>query len=246
MSVKRIARALASRALGPLGLEVRGVEPPPPDARAWAFPYLVEQARLRGMDVNDYQETLDGWEPAASRFEALLGRHLQAGSRVCEIGPGTGRWSRHVAARIPGGELHLVDHSPWLCDFLRGYFATEPRIRVNLNDGVHLGALEDGSLDLVFSVGSFVAMNLGVIMRYAQEIRRALRGGGVAVLDYIDVAQPEGWDWLERHCASAEYAQIYTFHHRETMHRVFASAGLAVVEEARATWSTFLTLRRSD
>lgn len=234
---------MASRALRPLGLEVRAVQPPPPDAQAWVFPYLVEQARLLGQDVNDYQDALDGWEPAATRFEALLGRHLQPSSRVCEIGPGTGRWSRHVAARIPQGELHLVDHSAWLCEFLRGAFASDPRIRVHLNDGVHLEPLASGSLDLVYSVGTFVAMNLGVIKRYAHEIRRTLRPGGLAVLDYIDVGEPRGWDWLERQCANAEYAQIYTFHNRETLQRVFTAAGLAVVEETPATWSTFVTLR---
>lgn len=244
--MRRVVQAVASRALRPLGLEVRAPGPPPPDARAWAFPYLLDQARQRGMDVNDYEETLEGWEPAGPRFDALLAPHLGPSSRVCEIGPGTGRWSRHLVSRLPSGELHLVDHSPWLCDFLREYFRADPRVHVHLNDGCHLDPLPDGAFDLVACIGGFVAMNLGVIMRYGQEMARVLRPGGAAVVDYIDVGRDEGWRWLEANCTSAEYAQIYTFHQRETVHRVFERTGLQVDTETLGSWSTYLTLRRSS
>src|ERR687883_692434 len=54
---------------------------------------------------------------------------------VVELGPGTGRFSRHLAARLTDGELRLVDHSPFVVDFLRRYFRANPRVSVHLNDG---------------------------------------------------------------------------------------------------------------
>ena len=103
---------------------------------------------------------------------------------VCEIGPGTGRFSRFIVPRIPQGQLHLVDHSPWMVRFLQTYFGRQPAVRVHLGDGHSLPFAHGGWIDLVFVAGTIVALKLGTIHLYAREFARVLKPGGVVVFDY--------------------------------------------------------------
>src|SRR5262245_41379361 len=107
-------------ALRPFGFEVRDrVLNEKPEG----FPGYLQAARQLGMDVNDYEESQLGWFSARELLEATTFRYLRADAIVCEVGPGTGRFSRYILPRIAQGELHLVDHSPWMVRFLRRYFA---------------------------------------------------------------------------------------------------------------------------
>lgn len=216
--------------------------PPPPDPRAWYFPDLARQAAEKGLDVNDYEDGLEGWIPAEPLVEEHLGPHLLPEARACEIGPGTGRWARHVAPRVQA--LHLVDHSPWLVQFLRSYFARDEKVRVHQGNGTRLDGIPDGGLSLVYAVGTFVALKLGVIQSYAREMARVLAPGGACVMDYIDIRRPEAWDWLQANSSSPEYAEIYAYHDGAVVHRVFEAAGLAVERDTPAGYNSFLQVRK--
>src|SRR4051794_4103593 len=130
--VRDLVAVGAGVALRPFGFEVRDrVLSEKPEG----FPGYLEAAQRLGMDVNEYEETHLGWAPALPQLEATTFSHLRVDATVCEIGPGTGRFSRLIAARLETGELHLVDHSPWMVRFLESYFVSEPRVRVHLGDG---------------------------------------------------------------------------------------------------------------
>jgi ubiquinone/menaquinone biosynthesis C-methylase UbiE len=167
---------------------------------------------------------------------------LRPDSKVCEIGPGTGRWSRHIASRVPEGELHLVDPSPWMIRFLTEYFDGTPNVRTHLNGGQSLPFQDDAWLDLVFSANTFVELTLGVIWLYAQDFARVLKPGAYAVVDYIDPTTPEGWEHL--HVQGPEMARVYTFHAPETIDRVFEEAGLCVRRRFQVGKSTFVVAQR--
>src|SRR5215469_3176288 len=113
----------ASRVLAPLGYELRDRVL---SERPEGFAGYLEAAYAEGMDVNDYEEERLGWRLPLPTLEELVFPSLRDDSRVCEIGPGTGRWSRHMAGRVPLGELHLVDPSPWMVRFLTRYFQSAP------------------------------------------------------------------------------------------------------------------------
>src|SRR5258708_22262476 len=117
--VRDIVAGGAGRALEPFGFEGRDrILSEKPEG----FPGCVEAARRLGLDVNDYEEAQLGWYPAQELLEATAFGHLRTDSVVCEIGPGTGRFSRFIVPRIPHGQLHLVDHSAWMVRFLADYF----------------------------------------------------------------------------------------------------------------------------
>jgi SAM-dependent methyltransferase len=225
--------------LAPLGYELRDrVLGERPEGFAG---YLLAAERA-GMDVNDYEEQRMGWRLPEPTLSELVYPLLGGSSRVCEIGPGTGRWSRHIAARVPRGELHLVDPSPWMVRFLSSYFAHTPNVTSHLNDGQSLPFTRSAWLDLVFSANTFVELKLGVIRLYAHDFARALKIGGYAVVDYIDPTTAEGWQHLLTQ--PPEMAPVYTFHAAQVIDRLFDEAGLCIERRFQVGKSTFVVAQK--
>jgi SAM-dependent methyltransferase len=237
--VRHVFEFGASRVLGPLGYELRdrvlGERPE-------GFAGYLAAARAAGMDVNDYEEQRLGWRLPRPTLDDIAYPYLQKDSQVCEIGPGTGRWSRHIIPQIPDGELHLVDPSPWMVRFLAGYFGQAPNVHAHLNDGQSLPFARQAWLDLVFSANTFVELKLGVIWLYARDFARALKPGGHAVVDYVDPTTREGWEHLMSQ--PADLASVYTFHAPGVIDRVFQSAGLTVEARYQVGKSTFVVAQR--
>ena len=229
----------ASRILAPLGYELRDRVL---SERPEGFAGYLEAAYQAGLDVNDYEEQRLGWRLPLPTLEQLVFPLLTPSSKICEIGPGTGRWSRHLAARIPQGELHLVDPSPWMVRFLGQYFQSSTNVVAHLNDGQSLPFARERWLDVVFSANTFVELKLGVIWLYARDFSRALKPGGYGIVDYIDPTTPEGWEHL--HTQGPEMASVYTFHAPQTIDRVFEDAGLLVERRHQVGKSTFVIARR--
>jgi SAM-dependent methyltransferase len=238
-SVRHAFESGASRILAPLGYELRDRVL---SERPEGFAGYLEAAYQAAMDVNDYEEQRLGWRLPSPTLEELVFPLLREDSKVCEIGPGTGRWSRHIATRIPDGELHLVDPSPWMVRFLTRYFDSSQHVQAHLNDGQSLPFEQHAWLDVIFSANTFVELKLGVIWLYARDFARVLKPGGSAVVDYIDPTTPEGWAHLRSQ--PADRAPVYTFHAPATIDRVFDAAGLSVDRRFQVGKSTFVVARR--
>jgi SAM-dependent methyltransferase len=229
----------AGVALRPFGFEVRDrILNEKPEG----FPGYLEAARQLGMDVNDYEEQHLGWYPAQTLLEATTFKHLRADSVVCEVGPGTGRFSRLILPRIERGELHLVDHSPWMVRFLMQYFGSQAH--VYLGDGQSLPLPRAGWVDLVFVAGTIVALKLGTIRLYALEFARVLKPQGLVIFDYIDPTTAEGWAHLQTE--GQRLADVYTYHAPDIIDRVFTEAGFEGFERQQLGKSTYFTARKSD
>lgn len=238
-TVRDLLAVGAGVALRPFGFEVReSVLSEKPEG----FPGYVEAAQRLGMDVNDYEDTELGWLPALPQLEATTFAHLRPDSVVCEVGPGTGRFSRLIAARLDRGELHLVDHSPWMVRFLRAYFQDKGYVFAHLGDGHSLPFERDAWIDLIFVAGTLIALELGTIRLYALEFARVLKPGGVVIFDYMDPTTPEGWAHL--HNEGARLPEVYSYHAPESIDRVFAEAGFDNFERRQQAKSTYFTARK--
>lgn len=112
---------------------------------------------------------------------------------VClEIGPGGGRWTQFL---LPAREIVLVDLNPEFFEYLRERFPQAvDRMRFYRTRGYELGAVADASIDFAFSFGTFVHIDPDGIDAYLGELRRVLRPGAVAVIQYADKTKPRGRD----------------------------------------------------
>ena len=240
MRVRDLVAVGAGVALRPFGFEVRDRVL---SERPEGFPGYVAAAQRLGLDVNDYEESHLGWYPARAILQATTFRYLAPESVVCELGPGTGRFSRFLATRLESGQLHLVDHSPWMVRFLEAYFRDRQQVRVHLGDGHSLPLAGNAWMDLVFVAGTMIALKLGDIHLYALEFARVLKPGGVVVFDYIDPTTAEGWAHL--HTDGHRLPDVYTYHAPQVIDRVLAEAGFDGFERQQLGKSTYFTARRA-
>jgi SAM-dependent methyltransferase len=234
-SLNRIFEFGANTVLAPFGYEVKyRILNEKPEG----FHEYLRKSKQARMDVNDWEEQELGWKPALPILKQTVFPYLECNSIVCELGPGTGRFSRHIMGAIPQGQLHLVDHSPWMVNFLRKYFQLDARVQVHLGDGSSLPFNRDSWVDIVFSAGTLIALKLGVIYLYARDFFRVLRTGGHAIFDYIDPTTPEGWAHLESQ--GKQPADVFTYHAPEVIDRVFSSAGFDPPQRRQLGKSTYV------
>jgi SAM-dependent methyltransferase len=116
--------------------------------------------------------------------------YVSTASRVVEIGPGGGRWTRYL---VGASKLICVDINPEFFDVLRSSFPSA-NLEFYQPAGYELHYVDDDSIDFVFSFGTFVHIDPQGIREYLVDIRRVLRPGGVAVIQYSEKRKPAARD----------------------------------------------------
>lgn len=240
--IKKATKIFVNAILSPFGYKIDRGEL---DGKAEGFPGYLDEAIKLGMDVNDYEEQKLGWDEALPILEQTTFPYLREDSVVCEIGGGTGRWSRHIIKRIANGELHLVDHSLWMVEFLKKYFTSNPRIYVHLCDSLSLPFKKDEWVDMIFSAGTFIEFKLGLFLLYGKEFYRVLKPGGYCIIEYIDISSSEGWDHFIKH--SSDYGgACYEYHTRETIEKAFNYIGFKIKKNIQIGTSIFLIAKKPE
>jgi hypothetical protein len=99
-----------------------------------------------------------------------------------EIGPGGGRWTRYL---LGFGRLYGVDYHTELLDELTRNFRA-PHLQLIRNNGTDFPGIPDQSVDFLFSFGVFVHLDIDIIGAYFSNMRRIIKAGGCAVIQYSD------------------------------------------------------------
>ena len=208
---------------------------------AEGFPGYLQEALALEMDVNDWIEQKLGWLQALPVLEKTVFPYLNQDAIVCELGPGTGRHARHLLARLPVGEIHLVDKSFWIINFLSNYFKANPNVHLYHSNGLSLPISNDNWADLAMSFGTFIELNLGLFHLYSREFFRVLKPRGYCVLNYLDISTDVGWRHLETN--SLFYGNTFTYHSPAVVDKIFTSAGFEIVTRIQIT-NTYLICRK--
>jgi SAM-dependent methyltransferase len=150
----------------------------------WGDPKL-SGLRYRWRRLRHGRETPGDLSKVVKRY---LRPHVAAESVVLEIGPGGGRWTQFL---IGAREVVLVELNPQFFRYLRKRFRKQRhKLRFYRTSGYELDEIDDGSVDFVFSFGTFVHIDPPGIDEYLGEIRRVLRPGGTTTLQYADRTKP--------------------------------------------------------
>jgi Methyltransferase domain len=135
-------------------------------------------------------------DPVRVKEEALIGGSyreffvkavlpfLRPDSRVLELGPGRGSWTRALLAHVPEGEVHavdLLDVSEWLDPADYG-----GRLTLHHVEGLGLEVVPDDYFDLFFSFGVLCHHGTEQIGKILAAARPKVRPGAVAVHQYGD------------------------------------------------------------
>jgi SAM-dependent methyltransferase len=235
----RLLKSAARVALSPFNLTITRVQPHKACTPEW-----VAEARREGMAVNDFIER-DHRKPARAELEKLVFPLIGSDARVCELGPGTGVYTRYISPYIVSGEFHVVDSDPEAIAFLRRHLPANPAVRLHCNAGTALPMEGKGWLDLAFCASMFTGGNLSYFHRYMEEFGRLLKPGGHCVFDYFDVCTDAGWEVLTRNMARPQPIFAYAYHCTETIDKVVAATGFRLLGRTpTARGSVFVTAQK--
>ena len=131
------------------------------------------QARVCG-------QPYEAWK--RSVVETFITPHISASSRVLEIGPGHGRWSKEIVDRCQ--ELVLVDLSPTCLEHCRRLFKDREHVVYQVTDGLSLPNVAEASIDFLWSYDAFVHMEAEVVAAYLGEMQRVLKTKGRAIVHH--------------------------------------------------------------
>ena len=117
---------------------------------------------------------------------------------IVELGPGSGRLSRHLIGRCR--ELVAVDNSRYVCKWMRGYLEGKGRFRVHRISGPRLPLLGDATADAVVAHDVFEHLDLDETYWFLSEFARVLHPGGKCSFNFDSPVTRTG----SPSCASSE------------------------------------------
>ena len=185
MSVQRSVQDGVNRVLRPIGVQVvRGYSTDPTVTAMMPARRTSAQAREAGLTVGDYLER--GVDPGttARTLEAMfrLGELGDPVDRICEIGPGAGRYTIPVMDALRPDVCEVYETAP---DWRRYLSELRPSLLAQPADGITLQATGSASVGLVHAHKLFGFVPFATTLCYLTEMARVVRPGGVVVFDII-------------------------------------------------------------
>jgi len=186
MSIQGTLLAGVNRSIRPLGVQiVRGHSTDPAISPFLPARKTVAKAERAGLSVGDY---LDSYSAEPGATAATVAAMLELGAlkpgveRVCEIGPGSGRYAGRVMSALqPDAYEGYETAADWI-RYLRQQF---PRMTLQPADGHSLRHTQTASVDLVHSHKLFGYIPFVATLGYLAEMARVVRPGGVVAFDII-------------------------------------------------------------
>lgn len=103
--------------------------------------------------------------------------------KAVEIGPGGGRWTRYL---LGFETVFAIDHHSEVLAELRRNFRRATNLETVCNSGTDFPGLARGSVDYVFSFGTFVHFDFDVIESYFRSLQAIVKPGANIIIQYSD------------------------------------------------------------
>jgi len=184
------------------------------------LPARIKQA-LKVLFAKDNVYGLEWGDPETSPPLALVRDHfllpyVTQETTALEIGPGGGRWTRYM---LGVKRLYAVDFHQELLNELKSNFSPKNLTFVK-NNGTDFPGIPNGSIDFIFSFGTFVHLDVEIIDRYLRNMKTLLKPSANVVIQYSDKSKPLG-----------NSNEGFSENDPDTMKRLVSSHGYTVYEE---------------
>ena len=220
---------LVNATLNPFGLEMRRIE----RARPWdsSFASWIAKAQEQGRDPNDIAD--ETWGDVRHLIDKYYLPHLSPDKTVLELGPGSGRITRHLVNRC--SELKVVDFSDFVIQWITDYLKSKQKHNFRafkINDCL-LTPIADASIDVIVSDGVFHHIDLEDFHRYLVSFNRVLVPGGALALNFVNLMAPEGYERFRVHAEGSNERDAFRWHHPEAVSLLFRNLGFERIEVHR-------------
>jgi len=191
-----------------------------------AFADWIAKAKASGVDPNEVGDREWNGSALEGASRHLFHRVTQE-SVVLELGPGTGRYTRHVLPRCR--EMILVDYSTLVCGWLREYLRGRGQFRVQQIDKPTLSGVADGSVDFAFANGVFEHIDLDDTDVFLQEFHRVLKPSGALWFNFNTLMSPGGLRWFQQEEVKPGDRRLFRFYHPDLLKRMAEMRGFTKV-----------------
>jgi SAM-dependent methyltransferase len=193
------------------------------------FKLWTAQATRQGLDPNDIGDK----EWAADRLYEGLERFylplLGPSKTILELGPGSGRLSRHLVGNCK--KLILADFSPAVLAWMSTYLAGRGPVELHRVSEGRIPAVADESVDVVVAHGVMDHMDQETLLISLREFRRVLAIGGHAAFGFNDLSGDEAREaFTDQIKAPFRKAGRFRFHHPESIRSLAGASGLEVMQ----------------
>jgi SAM-dependent methyltransferase len=199
-------------------------------------------ASASGVDINDVGDREWGTDLLDRGLREIYLPAVSIDDTVLELGPGSGRLSRHLI-----GRCHLLlaaDASKRTCTYLQRYLEGRGSFRIHHVPDGQLRGVADQSVDAVVSHGVFEHLDLDEIYWILVDIARVVRPGAPVCFSYNTTLSEEAEALLRTHSGPGRRC-IFRLHDPRAIESVSRMAGFSEVDSvSTGTRIAFARLRR--
>jgi len=245
MNLARAFISALNRVTHPLGYEFRRIKG---SGSLYIDAALtIRAAQDQGVSVCEYVEALWNQRGCTDRVidEMNNAGSLSHCNRVCEIGPGTGRYLERVNKWVTPKIYDIYETANDWATWLAQTYA--PPVVHRSADGHTLQQTPDSSCGLVHAHGVFVYLSYLHAFEYFKEIARVCAPGGFVVFDFFsdeDINMQVINNWLK---TSERYPVILS---RRMVIQYFKESGFSLIHEFDKEYghglSHYLILRQTE
>ena len=192
-------------------------------------------------EVRDPQGGEEAFWQAGENDARRLAWFFAPGARVLDLGCGVGRVLRFLAPRAK--EVIGVDISTEMLARAEQNLAGVPNARLIHTAGATLEGVSSGSVDFVYSLLCLIHVDRRSAYRYLGEIRRVLRPGGLAFLQFQNIASETG---LAKFRAVLDQDYPLEFYTEEELRYLLSSVGLEVATSFAEAEYLYFTVVSGD
>jgi ubiquinone/menaquinone biosynthesis C-methylase UbiE len=194
------------------------------------FRQWIQQAKDNGSDPNDIGDSEWVDDQLVHALDERYLKHITRDSVVLELGPGTGRLTRHLIDRCQ--QLICVDYSRMVCNWLRDHFQSRGCLAVHHITKPSLAMIPDRSINVIVAHGVVEHINLGDLSFLLEDFYRTLQPSGIVSFNYENIMTRAGIEWLKNFRGKPGEQCIFHFYHPDTMVWLAENAGFAVLQNS--------------
>lgn len=212
---------------------VEGTRQRPP-AGKWDvhFKEWIERSQSAGLDPNDIGDQAWGNDFLDRALDTRYLPYIKKEDTVLELGPGTGRLTRHLIGRCR--RIEIVDNSAFVIDWMGKFLEGKCEYGLHHVKNEHIPGMASGSVGAVVAHGVFEHLDFDETANFLDEFKRVLRPGGYVSYNYNTLHNDEGFAWFRTHLKGPGRRCIFRFYTPDFMERLAKFSGFDVVEHDTA------------
>lgn len=229
-SIKSILRPLYRAIVGQPKLQLVGGQPAASDPwdKTLISYYKYEKSLKSGKPIEyEFEYPPKNFSPTITEWEEMSG-FFQPGMTVCELGPGTGRFTDlyvHTCKRV-----FLVDFSERICnEILKDKYGAYDNVEVVHTRNCYLPDVMAASVDLFFGFGVFPHLCMEQFVGYMSEAMRVLKPGGKMMIEYLSLSGDLGWKKFLGRIPGDYSRSIFCYQSTPELERIAQRIGYAVI-----------------